>query len=150
FDVALGTESLGLLDLDLDPEALAVKAVLVALVVAEHGVVALVGVLVGAPPGVVHAHRVVGGNGAVEGGPARAVLVLLAEALEGVAALPELQPLALLLRKIDLGLHLLERHDGPLKERQENGILAGTHRGGVGCAPCRVPEEESVSRPRPR
>ena len=66
-----------LLDLDLDPEALAVEAVLVAQLVAGHGEVALVGVLVGAAPGVVDAHRVVGGDRAVEEGPLRLAAVLL-------------------------------------------------------------------------
>ncbi len=53
-------------DVDFDPQALAVEAVLPALVFALHGVVALVEVFVGAAPGVVHAHRVVGGDGAVD------------------------------------------------------------------------------------
>jgi hypothetical protein len=45
---------------------LAVEAVLVALPLAEHGVVALVEVLVGAAPGVVDAHRVVRGDRPVQ------------------------------------------------------------------------------------
>src|SRR5262249_29887575 len=84
FDVALRAEAQLLLDLDLDPEALAVEAVLVAQLVAGHGLVALVGVLVGAAPGVVDAHRVVGGDRAVEEGPLILAAVLLAEALEGM------------------------------------------------------------------
>ena len=55
------------LDVDLDPQALAVEAVLVALVLAEHRVEALVEVLVGAAPGVVDAHRVVGRDRARRG-----------------------------------------------------------------------------------
>ena len=54
---------------DLDPQALAVEAVLVALVLAEHRVEALVQVLVRPTPRVVDAHRVVGGDGAVEERP---------------------------------------------------------------------------------
>ena len=70
FDVPLGLETQLLFDLDLHPEPLAVEPVLVALPVAEHGVVALEEVLVGAAPGVVHAHRVVGRDRPVEEGPA--------------------------------------------------------------------------------
>ena len=44
-DVALGVQAERLLDLDLDPEALAVEAVLVALVVPAHRLVALEDVL---------------------------------------------------------------------------------------------------------
>ena len=102
-----------LLDLDLDPQALAVEAVLVAQLVAGHGVVALKGVLVGAAPGVMDAHRVVGGDRAVEEGPARPALVLLAQLLEGVDLVPELQDRAFLGREIDLRLDFLERHDAP-------------------------------------
>src|SRR3990172_6871220 len=57
-------------DLHLHPQPLAVEAVLVALPVAEHGVVALEEVLVGAAPGMVHAHRVVGRDRPIEEGPA--------------------------------------------------------------------------------
>ena len=55
------------LDVDLDPEALAVEAVLPALVLAEHRVEAAEDVLVRAAPGVVDAHRVVGGDRARRG-----------------------------------------------------------------------------------
>ena len=49
-DVALALEPEVALDVDLDPQALAVEAVLPALVLAEHGVEALVEVLVGRGP----------------------------------------------------------------------------------------------------
>ena len=65
-DVPLGGETQLLLHLHLYPEALAVEAVLVALLEALHGLVALVQVLVGASPCVVDAHGVVGGDGAVD------------------------------------------------------------------------------------
>ena len=65
-DVALVLEAEILFGFDLDPQPLAVEAVLVALPLAEHGVVALVEVLVGAAPGVMHPHRVIGGDRAVE------------------------------------------------------------------------------------
>ena len=70
FDVALGVEAQVFFDFNLQPEALAVEAVLVALVVAAHGPVTLVDVLVGAAPGVVHAHGVVGRDRAIEERPA--------------------------------------------------------------------------------
>ncbi len=66
FDVALALEVEIALDVHLDPQALAVEAVLPALILAQHGVIALVDVLVGAAPGVMHAHRVVGRDRAVE------------------------------------------------------------------------------------
>ena len=95
-DVALAREAEVALDVDLDPQALAVEAVLPALVLAEHGVEALVQVLVGATPGVVDAHRVVGRDRPVEEAPARAAGVLGAEPLERPPLAPQLQHLVLL------------------------------------------------------
>ena len=65
-DVALGGETPFLFHQHLDPEALAVEAVLVALVVALHGFEALKDVLVGASPGVVDGHEAVGRDGAID------------------------------------------------------------------------------------
>ena len=65
-DLALVIEAQLALDLDLDPQALAVESVLESLALAEHGVIALVEVLVGSAPGVVHAHGVVGGDRPVQ------------------------------------------------------------------------------------
>ena len=65
-DLALRVEPERPLDLDLDPEALAVEAVLVALVEAAERLVALEDVLERAPPRVVHAHRVVRRDRAVD------------------------------------------------------------------------------------
>ena len=91
-DVALAGEAELALDLDLDPQPLAVEAVLPALVVAGHGLVALIQVLVGPPPGVVHAHRVVGGDRPVDKRPLLVrVLELLAQLLERVRLVPELE-----------------------------------------------------------
>ncbi len=70
-DVALRGEAEVALHVDLDPEALAVEAVLPALVLAAHGVEALEDVLVGSTPGVVDAHRVVGRDRPVEEAPPR-------------------------------------------------------------------------------
>ena len=89
-DVALAREAEVALDVDLDPQPLAVEPVLVALVLAEHRVEALVQVLVRATPGVVDAHRVVGGDRPVEEAPARAAGVLRAQARER----PSLPPCA--------------------------------------------------------
>src|SRR5262249_46836147 len=58
-DLALGVESKRLLDLDLDPESLAVEAILIALIEPLHRLVALVHVLVGTAPGMVDTHGVV-------------------------------------------------------------------------------------------
>ena len=81
-DLALRVEPERLLDLDLDPEALAVEAVLVALVEAAQRLVALEDVLERPAPGVVHAHRVVRGDRAVDEAEPLAASVLLAQPLE--------------------------------------------------------------------
>src|SRR5699024_8639373 len=65
-DLALVVEPELSLDLDLDPQPLAVEPVLMTLPLPEHRVVALVEVLVRAAPGVVHAHRVVRGDRSVD------------------------------------------------------------------------------------
>ena len=94
-----------LLDLDLDPQPLAIEAVLVAQLVAGHGEVALVGVLVRPAPGVMDAHRVVGGDGPVEERPLWSTGAG-PQALEGTNALPRTQNGPLLSRKIDLSVYL--------------------------------------------
>ncbi|OQB38474.1 MAG: hypothetical protein BWY06_01984 [Candidatus Latescibacteria bacterium ADurb.Bin168] len=88
-DIAFGLEPEFLLDFNLNPKPLAIEPVLVAQMLPEHGVVALIGVLIRASPGVVHAHQVVRGNGTVYERPAGAVLVLPPELVEGVVFLPE-------------------------------------------------------------
>ncbi len=101
-DVALAREPEVALDVDLDPQALAVEPVLVALVLAEHRVEALVQVLVRAAPGVMHAHRVVGGDRPVQEAPARSIGVLRAQPCEGPALLPALEQLVLLRDEVGL------------------------------------------------
>src|SRR3712207_6551886 len=54
------------LDFDLDPEPLAIESVLIALSLAEHGVVALEEILVRAAPGVMDTHRIVRGDRTIE------------------------------------------------------------------------------------
>ncbi|GBD17214.1 hypothetical protein HRbin26_02132 [bacterium HR26] len=109
-DVLLRREAQLLLDLDLHPQPLAVEAVLVALAIAEHGVEALVEVFVGAAPGVVHAHRVVGRDRAVEERPALlALLVLLQVLLDDPGLVPPAQELALHRGEVDISSwHWLE------------------------------------------
>src|SRR5262249_33136891 len=121
---ALGPYLQFLLDPDLDPQPLTVETVLVALLMAGHGEVALVSVLVGAAPGVVDAHRVVGGDRAVEERPLRLAAVLRAQFLEGVRPPPELQHRPLLGREIDLRIYLVEGHDCHLAPRNERIILS--------------------------
>src|SRR5205085_10741792 len=67
---------------DLDPQPLAVEAVLVPLVVSEQPVVPLPYVLQRPAPGVVDAHRVVGRDRPVEERPALVPFVLLTEPFE--------------------------------------------------------------------
>src|SRR6266571_8010340 len=61
-DIAFAAESELFFDFDFYPEALAIKTVLPALIEAVHGFIALVQVLVGAAPGVMNGHGVVGGD----------------------------------------------------------------------------------------
>ena len=91
-DVALGAEAELLLDFDLHPQPLAIEAVLPALVVAGHRLVALEQILVRASPGVVHRHRVVGRDRSVDEREAFfGAGELLAEGFEGGGLLPEVQ-----------------------------------------------------------
>ncbi len=98
------------LHLDLDPEALAVEAVLVADLVAPHELVAGPEVLVGPPPGVVDPHGVVGGDGAVDEAPVGPALLHLDALLEGPGILPELEYLPLEPRQVRLAVYLFEGH----------------------------------------
>jgi len=66
FYIALVFQAEFFFDFHFDPQTLAVKAVLVALLVALHGFVALVKIFVGAPPGVMDSHRVIGRDGAIQ------------------------------------------------------------------------------------
>ena len=101
-DVALAREAEVPLDVDLDPQALAVEAVLLALVLAEHGVEALEEVLVGPAPGVVDAHRVVGRDRPVEEAPVRPAGVLGAQPRERPALPPLVEDVVLLRDEIGL------------------------------------------------
>src|SRR5207248_6176519 len=94
-DLALRVQPELLLYLDLDPEALAVVAVLVALVEPAQRLVALENVLQRPPPRVVDAHRVVRRDRPVDEAPARVAAVLLAEAGEDALLVPPREHLVL-------------------------------------------------------
>ena len=120
-DVALRVEPELLLDLDLDPEALAIEAVLVALVEAARGFVALEDVLQRAAPGMVDAHRVVRRDRPVEEAEAVVAAVLLAEALECPLALPALQDLTLESRVVGYVWERREERHQPIVSSGNNG-----------------------------
>src|SRR5207253_3306640 len=90
-DLALRIEPEGSLDFDLDPEALAVEAVLIALVETAESLVALEHVLQSATPAVMHSGGVVGGDGTVYEAPSRSAAVLLAQPLEDLFLVPPIQ-----------------------------------------------------------
>jgi hypothetical protein len=102
-DLALGVEAELLLHPDLDPEPLAVVAVLIALVEALHGAEANEDVLERASPHVMNAHLLVGRDRAVDEAPALPTLVFLAQAREGPLALPTRQHLELERAMVGLG-----------------------------------------------
>ena len=103
-DIALRAEAEFLLDLDLDPQPLAVEAVLVALAEALHRAPAQEQVLVHAPPRVVDAHRVVGRDRAIDEGVALLCVVVARQVLLGRATLaPLLHDLLFLRDEIDAG-----------------------------------------------
>src|SRR5260370_40842191 len=90
-DVALRLELQLLLVLDLDPEPLAIEAVLIAQLMSSHREVALVSILVGPAPCVMHAHRIIGGDRPIEKRPLGLPLVLRAKLLKRLDIVPELQ-----------------------------------------------------------
>jgi hypothetical protein len=95
-DLALRVQAERALDPHLDPEPLAVEAVLVALVEPPQPVVALEHVLQRPAPGRVNAQREpVRRDRAVDEGPLRAAAVPLPELLERALALPDRQDLLL-------------------------------------------------------
>ena len=111
-NVSLRPEPQRLLDLDLDPESLRVKAVLVALVEAPEGLVALEDVLEGAAPGMVNSHRVVRRDGPVHEAELRAAAVPLAQLFEDALPVPPGEDLLLEGRMIRV---LGERLEHPLR-----------------------------------
>jgi hypothetical protein len=95
FDLTLRVQAQRPLDLDLHVKTLAIEPILVALVVAAKGLVALEDVLERAAPRVMDAHRIVGRDRAVDEAPLGPVGVPLPEPLEDSLALPPLEDPAL-------------------------------------------------------
>src|SRR5438552_685524 len=82
---------------------------------AGHGEVTLVGIFVSPTPGMMNAHRIVGGDGTVKERPLRLAVIFLTKFVKGVGALPKFQNSPLLSREIDLRFDLLEGHVGSLE-----------------------------------
>jgi len=99
-----------LFDLDFYPETLAVKAVLVAQLAPLHGPEAAKKVLVGASPTMMHAHRIVGRDRAIDKRPGRLALLQLAQVLKGLGLFPETQYLFLLRDIVHVGRDWIEWH----------------------------------------
>ena len=121
-DLALRVEPELALDADLDPEALAVEAVLVALVVAAQRLVALEDVLERPAPGGVDGERLVRRDRAVEEAEPRAVGVLRAQLRERRLALPEREDLAL--ERVVVGLVRKGCEHHPILEARREGRTA--------------------------
>ena len=94
-DLPLRVEAELALDADLDPQPLAVVAVLVPLAEAAHRLVPLKDVLERPTPHVMDAHALVGGDRAVDEAPLRAARVLFTQLLEDAVRLPERENLEL-------------------------------------------------------
>ena len=88
-DGVLRAEAELFFDFDFDPQALTVKTVLIAQFAAVHRPETLVGIFVGAAPGVMDPHRVVGGDGAVEETPRFAAAILVAQFVEDPLVAPK-------------------------------------------------------------
>ena len=113
-DVGLGGHAEVFFDVDLDPQALAVEAVLVALLEALHRLVALKQVLIRPAPSVVNAHGVVGRDGTIHEGEPLAGAVVANEVLFDDAALvPPREQVLLHPDEIDLRRHRPEHFIGP-------------------------------------
>src|SRR5205085_11192138 len=104
----------------LDPEALAVEAVLIALVEPSERLVALEDVLERPPPRGVDGERLVRRHRAVDEAPDRTVGVPLPQALEGAIALPPIEDVELERGVVRLVGKRRERvrHGGSLRERE--------------------------------
>src|SRR5580765_5367616 len=111
FDVALRLKFQFLFDFDLDPQALAIETILIALIAAVHREITLVAVLISTAPGVMDAHRIIGGDWPVQKRPTRFAAILLAKLAKGVNLLPVLKNRPLLGGKIDGGFDFVEGHE---------------------------------------
>ena len=150
FDVALARESELTFDVDLDPQSLAIEAVLPALVVAEHRAKSLEDVLVGAAPGVVHAHRIVRGDGPVEEAPPFATGVLGLQPGERPPLRPQVQHVVFELDQVGSGADRTEHHTSFNRRspRASDGVRRCAH--GASNGPSILPAMPSVQEGRPR
>ena len=94
-NVAFRLELFLFFNLHFHPEALTIKPVLIAGLMTEHSVVAVENILVGAAPDVMHTHRIVSCDGAVDERPLGAASVLLAKLVEDFIFFPPHQQLPL-------------------------------------------------------
>ncbi len=120
FNLTLGVEAQLFLYFDLDPEALAIEAILPALIESPHGMISLEDVLVGPSPGVVHAHGVVGRNRTIDEREYGVAAQLLLELLERPNLIPEFKDLVLESREIDAARYrLVHRFSVPQSPTQK-------------------------------
>ena len=110
-DLPLRVEPQRALDADLDPEALAVEAVLVALVETAERLVPLEDILERPAPAVMRAHRVVRGDRAVHEAEGRPAAIPLAELVEDGLGVPPREDLLLEGEVVRILRQRLERHD---------------------------------------
>jgi hypothetical protein len=132
-DVLLRLEPVGLLHLDLDPQALAVEAVLVSQLAAAHGMVALIEVLQRPPPRVMHTHRIISRDRPVQKPPLRPTAILLAQFLESPHLVPERKNPLLHSREVRKFVHRFVRirvvHGIPKGIPKRPEMQARSHRG---------------------
>ncbi len=127
-DLALRVEPKLSLDADLDPEALTVEAVLIALVESLHRLVALEDVLQRSTPRGMHCERLVRGDRPIHEAEPRPALVLLTKPRECVLALPQLEELELERVVLRLVRQRCEdrRHEGVSLGKGFGGLLVQT------------------------
>ena len=79
------------LHFDLNPQPLAVEAVLVSLVMASHREEALIRIFVRSAPCVMHAHRIIGGDGPIQKTPPLLTAIFFPQLAECVVLSPEVK-----------------------------------------------------------
>ncbi len=125
-DGGFRAESQLLFNFHLDPQSLAVETVLESLIMAGHRKEPLVRVFVRAAPGMVNAHRVVGGDGTVEKAPTFATCVFSSQLLKRLLLKPEFQYGMFAGDKIAVGDRLKHENGEPESAMGENlGKTAG-------------------------
>src|SRR5579859_1446558 len=121
FDLALAGEAQVLFDIDLYPESLAVKALLPAQLLSQHAMVAVIQIFQRAPPGVMHAHGVICGDGAINERPPGATTRLGPHLLEDLLCSPQAQD-AILKREIGWSHWHVREHTLPPQWLVHTGI----------------------------